>query len=215
MASEINLSQQEEIFSPSHAHPVTVIGIGAVGSHVPPMLAKLGAEDITAIDGDGIESHNISMSRYHRGHLGMLKTAALQKIVLMESGLEIKTIPKMYAGEPLRDTVVACVDNMETRSLIWSCVKENPLVDIFIDTRTAKELLWVFAINPCDPKDIRYYENFLYPSSEAVHPTCGEHGIGPISELAASVVCRNLINWWQNGQKERHYQELCIKLLRV
>ncbi|OGH69132.1 MAG: hypothetical protein A2754_02520 [Candidatus Magasanikbacteria bacterium RIFCSPHIGHO2_01_FULL_47_8] len=209
---ELNLSQQRGIFDSTCAKPVTLIGAGAVGSQVAVMLAKIGVPKIIVYDGDAIESHNIPMSAYRQNDLGSFKVEALRAIVSEQSGLVIDTVPKMYTGEPLKGTVVACVDTMEARKSIWQQVKRNPNVDILVDTRVAEEFVSVFAIAPCDEEDTAYYEHFLYPSNKALRPTCGHHGIIHVGAVAAAAVCANLTNWWQNGKKKRHFKELCVEL---
>lgn len=204
----LNFSQQRKIFNPQCAKPVTVLGAGAVGSQLVLMLTKLGVLKITVYDGDAVESHNIPMSAYGISDLGMFKILALKELALRQSGVEINAIPRMYAGEPLRDSVISCVDSMEARMAVWQAVKNNPFTDIFIDTRVAAELISVFAVNPCNAEDIDYYEHFLYPTEQAVMLTCGSHGIVHISGMAACVACANLTNWWQDGKKKLHFKQL-------
>ena len=213
MSSHLNFSQQHEIFEAAYAQPVTVIGVGSVGSQVVSMLAKIGVTSITVHDGDAVESHNIPMSAYRVGDLGLLKVEALRALVKEQSDVEITVVPSMYEDAPLRSAVVACVDSMEARQKIWKQVRMNPSVTILIDTRVAAELVSVFAINPCDPEDIEYYEHFLgYSSKDAVRPMCGLHGIVYVAASAARAVCANLTSWWQKGRKRRHFKELTGEL---
>ena len=213
----LNFGQQHEIFQASAARSVTQIGAGQVGSMVAPMLAKIGVTDLTIWDGDDIESHNIPMSlTWHTSDLGVMKVLALAKHVRAHSGVEITAVPRMYAGEPLRDAVVVCVDTMEARQMIWRAAKESGLVDILIDTRVASEYVSVFAIDPRDHDDRAYYEYFLrYKSGQAVRPTCGHHGIVYVASDAANAVLANLTNWWTNGRKKRHYKFLVGQLEQI
>jgi len=213
--TSLNFSQQSGVFDRAAARPVTVIGAGSVGSQVVVQLAKIGVTGITVYDGDYVESHNIPMSAYRVGDLGRLKVAALEAIVLEQSDLRIAAVPRMFQRERLAGSVVACVDSMEARRLIWDQVKMNPNVDILVDTRTAAELISVFAVNPCDPEDIAYYEHFLYPSSQASRLMCGLHGIIYASAVAASAVCANLTNKWSQGRMRRHFQMLVGELESV
>lgn len=204
----LNFSQQIKIFNPLCSKPVTVLGAGAVGSQLILMLAKLGFPKITVYDGDAVESHNIPMSAYGVSDLGMFKVIALKELAREQSEAEIDAVSRMYAGEPLRDSVISCVDTMEARMAAWREVKNNPLVDIYIDTRTASELISIFAVNPCDAEEIAYYEHFLYPSEQALMLTCGDHGIIHASGMAACAACANLTNWRQNGKKKLHFKQL-------
>ena len=205
----VNFDQQVRIFDPARAKPVTVIGIGSVGSQLALTLAKEGCADITIWDGDEVASHNIPMSEYRISDLMCPKTYALTEIVEAATGTRIVANRRMYDGAPLKNSVVACVDTMEARQLIWSKVKQNPFVDIFVDTRTAEEYIEVFAIRPCQPEDIEYYEHFLYPSAMANRAMCGLHGAKHISGTAANAACAALTEWWQSLTTKRHLRMLC------
>jgi hypothetical protein len=204
----LNFSQQHELLDHRHARAATIIGAGSVGSQVACMLAKMGVPALTIWDGDTIESHNVPMSAYRAGDIGVRKVDALGELIAEQSGLRIEKIARMYAGEPLRGAVVASVDSMEARKAIWEAVKLDPAVDVLVDTRTAAELVSVFAVRPCDPEDIDFYERFLYPSSEAVRPMCGLHGIIFQSAIAASAACSGLTSWWTKGRTVRHFTML-------
>src|SRR5437867_1166193 len=98
--TDMNFDQQREVFDPNFAKPVTVIGVGSVGSQAVATLAKEGCDDITVWDGDYVASHNIPMSEYRPTDLMRLKVEALQEIVLTATGIKIKTMPCMYDGAP-------------------------------------------------------------------------------------------------------------------
>ncbi len=210
--NSLNFSQQDEVFDPANARRVTLIGAGSVGSQVALMLAKIGIRDLRVFDGDHVESHNIPMSAYGIRDLGLYKVEALGRILREQSDLTIDAVPRMYDGGPLNESVICCVDSMEARKLIWEEVRMNCNVDIFVDTRIAGEFVSVFAINPGDPDDIGYYEHFLYPSSEALTPTCGFHGIIYVSAQAAVATCANLTSKWSGGRMRRHFRLLVGQL---
>lgn len=194
----MNFDQQEDLFSPDLARPVTVLGAGSVGSQVVCQLAQVGCRDITVWDGDDVASHNIPMSAYRLGDLGRWKVEALADIVQEKSGVAIKSVNRMWNGENLQGSVVCCVDWMDTRLQIWPRVRHNPNVDIFIDTRIAEEFIAVYAINPTDPVHVALYETRLYPSSEAKRPMCGVHGISYVSGVAACAAVARLTSAWKS-----------------
>lgn len=208
--NNLNFDQQFRIFDPKCAQPVTVIGVGSVGSQLVVTLAKEGCSQIMVWDGDEVDSHNVPMSEYRVGDVMRPKVKALAEIVEAASGVKIDFREAMYNGEPLKNSVVACVDTIEARKLIWAQVKKNPFVDIFVDTRTAEEFIQVFAIRPCEPEDVEFYEHFLYSSEEDAHrATCGSHGAKHISGTAANAACAALTAWWQKNTFKRHLDMLC------
>lgn len=218
MTNPLNLSAQHNIFNPDAARPVTLIGAGSVGSEVARQLTKIGITDLTVYDDDYVESHNIPVSCYRVKDLGRSKVDALMDVIKEQSGIEIKVLNTRFdtTHPPLKGTVVSCVDSMEARQEIWENVKHRPDVDILIDTRVSEELVWVFAIHPCDPDDIELYEHHLsYSSKEAAPAMCGRHGIIYVASTAARAVCANLTGWWQHGRKKQHHKELVGILLAI
>lgn len=207
---DLNFDQQERIFLPETAQPVTVIGVGSVGSQLVDTLARIGCSDITAWDDDFVSSHNIPMSVYRqRKDIARPKVEALAEIVDESSCVRLKTVRSRYAGAPLKGCVAACVDTMEARADIWKTVRRNPLVPLLVDTRIAEEFIMVFAIRPCEPDDIAFYETFMYASKDAVRPMCGQHGAKYVSGTAANAASAAFTEWWTHGTTRRFLQMLC------
>lgn len=218
MTHPLNLSTQFKIFDPDIARPVTLIGAGSVGSEVARQLTKIGVTDLTVYDDDYVESHNIPSSCFRVKDCGRPKVEALIDIIEEQTGIEINVFKERFDADvpPLKGAVIACVDSMEARQEIWKNVKGRPDVDILIDTRVSEELVWVFAIHPCDPEDIELYEHHLaYSSKEAAPPMCGRHGIIYVASTAARAAIANLTNWWQSGNKKQLHKELVGTLLAI
>lgn len=210
-----NFSQQNHVFSPGNARPVTVIGAGSVGSQLVVMLAKIGCKEITVWDDDDVESHNIPMSAFRLGDLGKPKVAALAALVEESTGVRITTVGRRYAGEPLVGSVVACVDSMESRMAVWNRVRDNPNVDVLVDTRINAEKSEVYAVDPCEPESAAAYGKILYPSSEALRAMCGLHGIVYVTALTASAACACLTNAWSGRTKDRRFRMLVGNLEQI
>ena len=206
-----NFSHQAGLFNPRSARPVVIIGAGMIGSWVAFALAKKGATDITVIDEDVVDSHNIPMSLYRPADLYCSKVAALGEIVNAMTGVTIKTIPEMYTGDPLpKSTVICCVDKMSVRSVVWEQVKiEKIKHDLFVDTRTAATYAEVFAISPRLPDEQKYYEKFLHSDEEAARQTCGHHGIIDVAFAVTASVSATVTRFWQTGQKRAYHAMRC------
>ena len=136
MLSPLNLSHQVHLIDPNCVRPVTLVGAGSVGGWVALLLVKGGVTDLTVIDHDSIESHNIPMSFYGIEDIARFKVHALKHRIEKDTGVSITDICKAYEQDPLSGTVIACVDSMHVRSALWKAVKGNPRVDLFVDTRT-------------------------------------------------------------------------------
>jgi len=206
----LNFSQQHKLLDPKAARPVTLIGAGAVGSHVALALAKMGVPKLKVWDDDDVSEHNVPMSLYRPKDFMRPKVDALREIVEEFSGLVIDAHRAKYEGEtPLEGSVVMCVDSMDARRRIWKAVcRMDTDVDLLIDTRTAAKLLWVFSIRPYDPDDAYYAHHVSYGTREAAPHMCGTHGFMPMSLMAAACVAENLTSWWMSGKKEMHRRQL-------
>ncbi len=207
---ELNFSQQCNLIDPNDTRPVTLLGAGSVGSHVASMLVRIGVTNLRVFDDDSIASHNIGPSLYGKDDFGYYKVDALAAIIKRDTGVIIKTEKKKYTDEPLRDTVICCVDSMEARQAIWKRVRKNPFVDMLIDTRVAEEFFQIFSVKPCNERDVAYYEHYLaYSSNEAARQMCGRHSIINVSSMVAAEAVTSLAKFWKFGRTNLHIERMC------
>lgn len=210
MKRKMNFDQQERVVDPALFRTVTILGVGSVGSQLAVTLAKEGCQDIVVWDRKEVSSHNPPMSEYRQRDLMRMKVEALSEIVAEATGVQITAIPRNYNGEPLKTAVACCVDDMDTRKLIWKAVRRNPLVGIFVDTRTNAEYVEVLAIRTGNDEDIAYYEHFIrYSSKDAAESMCGSHGAKHISGTAANAACAALTMFFKQSRFKRHLRMLC------
>jgi hypothetical protein len=212
-----NFSHQEKLFDPRESRAVKLCGAGSVGSFVLLLLAMMGVRDIEMWDEDFVSSHNVPMGYFTIDDVGRKKVIVLRERMMRERGFEIMVHPEMYTGQKdfKNCSVISCVDTMAARALIWSKVKDNPSVDLFIDTRTAEAYVEVLAIVPTDERDIGRYEKLLYNDEDAKRQMCGLHGIVYVSNRAANIVAANLTQFWQEHRKEWRVGERCDILQKV
>ena len=216
MDEAMNHAHQVHLFNPQFARPVTLIGAGSVGSWIAYFLAKMGVTDITVYDGDDVASHNIPMSFFGIEDVGRFKVEALEERIRRETGTSITAHARMYAGEPLRNTsVVASVDTMAARTLIWEQVKDRATVDVFCDTRLSAAYIDILTIDPTNSTEQADYERLNFRDEEAAVQSCGLHGIAYASSRAAGIVAANLSQYWMGNAKEWRVTERCDTLERV
>lgn len=146
--------------------PVTVIGAGAVGSFTTLALAKSGAEHITVWDDDVIEAHNLPNQWYRLADLGRKKVEALRELVLDMTGVEIHIETRRFTGLSATEVTLCCVDSMDVRMDLWKRLSPRP--SLYIDARMGAEVGKVHCVGLFSS----WYEDTLYPSSEAHHAPC-------------------------------------------
>lgn len=171
--------------------PITVIGAGAVGSHVVTSLAKMGMEDITVFDADTVSPENMNAQGFGLHQVGVAKVDALHKAILEMNGTKITAMKARYLVGAFPGIVISAVDNMETRRLIWENHKEKALSTIaIIDPRMAIEDLALYTMNPMSPIDQKTYEKTLYTDAESVQERCTMKSTIYTASLLSGLVCK-------------------------
>ena len=146
--------------------PITVIGAGAVGSFAVLALAKSGAQRIVVYDDDSIEPHNLPNQWYRLKDVGRLKVQALHDLVFDMTGVRIEVVPERFTGRPATEVTVCAVDSMDVRIDLWRQLHPRP--SLYVDARMGAEVGTVKCVGPFGS----WYEDTLYPSSEALHAPC-------------------------------------------
>jgi hypothetical protein len=178
LVGEARFQRQLDIVSPEQlAFPIVVIGAGAIGSATVIALAKMGCSDITVWDDDILEEHNIPNQLCKPAMVGWPKVEALKELTLELTELTIKTEDRRYRGQKLRGVVIAAVDSMDARQVIWKRVKLDVDVPLLIDARMGAEFTRLYAVRPCDPEEIDFYEANLYSSAQAERLPCSARSI--------------------------------------
>jgi hypothetical protein len=189
LVSEARFQRQLGIVSPEQlAFPIVVIGAGAIGSATVVTLAKMGCADITVWDDDTLEEHNIPNQLCKPSMVGQPKVEALRELTLELMELAVKAENRRYRGQKLRGLVVAAVDSMDARQVIWKRVKLDADVPLLIDARMGAEFARLYAVHPCDPDETDFYESNLYSSAQAERLPCSARSIIYCPTVVAGLV---------------------------
>lgn len=116
-----DFTRQLDILAPSDiVHPLTLIGLGGIGSHTAYTMRKLGFERFTLWDPDCIEGHNIPSQHFNAQEKGSRKACvvAAQLRNALESRCFIDVCAEHFVSGPLEGIVISGVDSMEARTRI-------------------------------------------------------------------------------------------------
>lgn len=153
--------------------PITIIGAGALGSWSAKALARMGFGNLTVIDYDHVDTVNLNSQGYKFSDVGLPKVEALKRAIDEETGVKIKTILGKYERGIFPGIVIAAVDNMKTRKLIWEEHKEiAAATKAIIDPRMGAEHAALFVVRPTNPEDIEGYPKSLFDDEDGVHEPC-------------------------------------------
>lgn len=143
-------SRYYALMSPDRAQElhVALIGAGAIGSFAAVALTKLGVARFTVWDMDTIEPANVGVQAYDTTHMGMRKTAALAAILdaTTQGAARVTQRNKFTPSTILPkdvDVVVASLDNIPTRELVWAAARRLPTGKpiLYIDPRMGAEVV--------------------------------------------------------------------------
>jgi len=101
---------------------ITIVGIGALGSHVAQFLRNVA--QLRVVDFDRVEQQNVLSQFHSRSSLGRAKVVALQQTMSFLFGTKIEAIPhKLAEGNAAEllaraDLVLDCLDNAAARRLV-------------------------------------------------------------------------------------------------
>lgn len=181
--------------------PIVVVGAGGIGSWTCLALGKLGCQNVTVIDFDKVEIHNIGSQFYTDGDLGEFKVKALEERLF---GL-LDNAPKGKVGqikegamEVLKGAkiVISAVDNIEVRRWIFEGLKGED--SILIDGRMAGNTIHLMCAPLNNEESIKGYEATLFPPEEAIQENCTERAVvyncfvmaGLITDLVARLASK-------------------------
>lgn len=200
MAKEINLDRYRNsigILDPV-AHwstPILIVGAWGTGSMSAVVLAKMWMSNITIVDFDEVEYHNVQSQFYGENDIWTSKVHAIKKHVLEQSWIEIRPIndkyhPDMSSG---MEIVYCAVDDMDVRKQI---VEASPNAWLIIDTRMSWAYFELLAFPGILNRD--YIENDWFPQSEVEETLCSMKSVSyncfGVASMVWSVV-RNYLVW--------------------
>lgn len=109
---------------------VVVVGVGALGSHLVPLLRNLDAT-VKVVDFDRVETKN-TMSQFHaKTSVGKSKVQALQATMQFLWGVKLQGIPHKLTTDNQEqllggsDLLVDCLDNGPSRRLVQDYAKRK------------------------------------------------------------------------------------------
>ena len=186
--------RQMDIFNPDKFDKyITLIGCGGIGSTTGICLAKMGVSKVRLYDMDHVSEHNVPNSMFRRNQVDQSKVFGL-KIQMEEYGeMEDIVTNSCPFDDWFTPIMISGVDSMASRVDIWSKIKFNTRVHLYIDGRMGGQTGMVYALNPCDPEQVKKYEATLnFTDEEAVQEACTNRAIIYNTFMIAALIAHNV-----------------------
>lgn len=206
----LDLRNQDGYFNPDvDGDVVHVIGVGATGSFVVGLLARMGLSQIHVYDGDVIEDKNIQNQNYSVHDVGRPKVEAIAERTNHDVGAEV-VIPHNTMVESIDDfeldgsafTVFLLTDSVESRLKIAEMLEDEGECQRVIETRLAIGHIEVHTFDPVI-NDNGYYDKWRksldmvsnQPDDDftEVSPCGSPLAIGHVASFLASLTCEQYL----------------------
>lgn len=206
-------SRQFDLIDPSLLEKsITIIGAGGIGSWSTLALAKMGCSLIGVQDFDKVELENTASQLYGEKHIGMYKVDALQEIV--EELTSIKIVPNYDHWEKntpvISPIVVSGLDSLDVRGDLWESIKNNPMVEWYIDGRMSGNIIRIYTVKIGE--DNAWYEKTLVGDTHIEPEKCTEKAVAYNTLMIGSVIA-NLVKKVCKG--ESYKREVIVDLVNL
>lgn len=197
-------SKLAEFLNPNEFPTIHVVGVGAVGSHVVELLARMGFTQFHIYDFDRVEAKNITNQMFMEEDIGEDKVKAIAKLA-KRINPEIKIAGHLKGLQPPYEIsngiIILCVDNIDLRREIVKANRYNPNINAFVDFRmrlTDAQCYFADNSKPYEVDTLLSTMDFTHEEvkDEAVLSACHvELNVIYIVKMITSMGIANLVNW--------------------
>jgi hypothetical protein len=179
--------------------PALVIGAGAIGSKVVIELVKLGCTNITIVDYDIVENHNISNQYFAQSDIGIAKAEAIKQEALRHNtsaNIIAKICEFDYEDRYPYKYVFICVDDMDVRRELMKKYSRSKTTKFIVEARMSYDMFFIYTVTNID-----IYKKWLNVSKYSNEDTseesaCGSKiSLGATSSLCAGFMLHSFINF--------------------
>jgi molybdopterin-synthase adenylyltransferase len=172
---------------------VTLIGVGAIGRQVALQLAAIGVPKLVLVDFDTVEPANLACQGYLERDLGLPKVDATAGMIRqINSAVEVHAVNERFRRSmEFTPAVFVCVDQIETRSLIWQALEHR--VAFFADGRMSAEVVRVLVAT--NPATRGHYPATLFTAAEAFSGSCTAKSTIFTANIAAGLMIQQFTRW--------------------
>ena len=209
----INTLHHQEIFdAAAYADKqIVIVGLGAIGSRVFEALASTGLTNITCIDFDVVESHNLANQLFLKSDIGRSKVLACATWA-KEKGCHTANM-HFINGEVKPDcigwleeasVVICCVDTFKARKTVQELATAAH-AQVFIEAGMATGHCSTFMLNPLNKSSVREWTATLGDDDDPNYEVsaCGSGlTVGPTATISGNIIAWNTMNWLKTGYIE-------------
>lgn len=164
--------RQLDIFKPIE-EPILIVGAGGIGSSTAFILSKMGCSNITVIDFDEVELHNVNSQFYGEADLGRPKVLALADNVYTMTGERLKTVNEKITKDSVIDDyeiIIMALDSISARKEVFKAIENS--FEFLIDARMGGEIIDIYNFTKFNKEF--YLESLPAPEETAPQACTGK-----------------------------------------
>lgn len=176
---------------------ISIVGCGALGSAAAMALAKMGVNNFTLYDEDGVDEVNLPNQMYRTTDVGQFKVDALASIIQSyNTDAVVVSRNHNYTNQALTSIVIVATDNMYARRVVWEQFCKQSTPHIYIEARMGSEEGQVYSFTKTgwaggvNIEDNDFYQERLYSDEQASQAPCTERAIIYNVFMVAALICR-------------------------
>ena len=194
-------------FGPENADTMNIIGVGATGSYIGLLAAKMGFHKFKIWDADIVESHNLPNQIYNLNHVGKKKVDAFEEVLTaFNPNVEVIKHPHFFESEKHKDqlegVLVLTVDTMHARKDIYDAFKFNWKVVNVYETRLGFDYGELNIINNMDSTSLNNWYSSLVNDSDVPDGPCNLRICTTLVSMVAAHTVHTICSSLREGSLE-------------
>lgn len=193
---------------------VCVVGVGAVGTVIADLLARIGVGTIYVFDYDNVEIHNIAGQRFTEEDIGKPKVKVIERELkrinseIMILADNIKIVKETQLPKEI-DYIFSCVDNFTARKVLVDYQKKINNKVIILDGGLSTPTIGTNQMYVKGKKQItEFYPSFNKELESEKRTTCTGELIPSLVTTSTVIGAFRVQQFLQHLNEGREYQEL-------
>lgn len=195
-------------FGPEDANntPLNIVGVGATGSWVAILAAKMGWNNFVIWDQDTVESHNVPNQAYTSKHIGLLKVDALEQVLKdINPIVSIKKHSCFWTPdteEEMHGALFIAVDSLDVRKELYAYAAEQLDLDLIFETRIGFNMAVLNILDPIDTNAINDVISVMASDKDVQEAPCNERIITTLVTLVAANLTHYLCSYYASSRNK-------------
>lgn len=184
--------------------PLNIVGVGATGSWVAILAAKMGWTNFVIWDKDTVESHNVPNQAYTSNHIGLLKVDALEQVLKdINPMVCIKKHSYFWTSdteEEMQGALFIAVDSLDVRKQLYAYATEQLDLDLIFETRIGFNMAVLNILDPIDTDAINDVVSVMASDKDVEEAPCNERIITTLVTLVAANLTHYLCSYYASSR---------------